>query len=178
MILIEIKQQGKTPRALRKASTQARRDAFRAVGEHWHEKFRPVHFTHRGARKYGYKPRQGQRTAGEPPTTTSSRRRFASSYTGRKLRKWGHTRPLVYSGESEALTRFLDVRATSKGSRVVMRAPTLNLRSSPSAPNMREELTRITPDERSELIDVLNSAFTERMKAARDAHTTTHGGSA
>ena len=40
------------------------RGAWFKVGQFWHRRFRPKHFTHRGATEYGYAPRQGERSAG------------------------------------------------------------------------------------------------------------------
>ena len=78
---------------------------------------------------------------------------FKQSYQGRKLLLVGHTRPLVFSGESEALTRIRNVRSTSGGSQVVMRANKLNLKNPHSEIDMREEATRISNREVPQLVD-------------------------
>lgn len=112
--------------------------AYARIGAKWHTEMRPLHFTNRATGRYGYDPRKGESGGG---------RQFKGSYTARKLKKFGHTKPLVWTGRSQLLTRIRDVRATSKGARVVMRAPALNFRSKGSTIDMREELTSVTTQE-------------------------------
>lgn len=135
--------------------------SFHTIGVHWHRRMRPKHFTKVGGREYGYQPRQG-----EPGNPTS--RPFRSTYTGRKLKRYGHTRPLVKTGESRAFSRIRDVRSTSKGTRVVMRVPRLSFRRSPSAPHMQQELRTISKPENRELQQRFDKHMQQEINKQRD----------
>jgi len=80
-------------------------EAWHRVGTHWHRYILPKHFTHRGATEYRYAKR-------------------SDKYTTRKFQKFGHTYPLVWSGNLKRMAMGMrDVRATSKGVRIVLRVP-------------------------------------------------------
>lgn len=131
-----------------------RRGAWEAVAKHWSERFRPKHFTVAGAKEYGYLPRSGEASG-------IGSKAYWRSYTGRKKRKLGHTRPLVYSGELEALSRQYraDIVVSTNRSRcrvVLTAANKANWRNPHSQINMRDELTRVSPAEAAELIRVFD----------------------
>jgi hypothetical protein len=106
---------------------------------YWHEHFREKHFTHAGAREYGYTPRVGEAGSG---------RKFAGSYTERKLKKHGHTRPLEFSGETRRrAAQTPNVRATSKSARLRLDVPALNFKHPKSKVLARSEMIRISPAE-------------------------------
>lgn len=68
----------------------------------WHTKYLPKHFTRAAYREYGYMPRQGE--PGYPFLDSKGRKiGFKKSYTGRKLAKYGHTNPFVYTGRTMAM---------------------------------------------------------------------------
>lgn len=119
-----------------------RREAYREAGRAWHRKFAAKHFTHPGAKKYGYTPRSGQEHA-------FGSNAFSRSYTGQKWRKKRHTNPLVWSGETKrlVLTNWRIQSHRNGAATVIMNAPGLNLRNPKSTINMREEMERITQDE-------------------------------
>ena len=146
----------------RKRMNDILRGAWFRVGAHWHKKMRPKHFTHRGAREYGYKPRGGEAGSG---------RKFTCSYTSRKLRLKGHTRPLEFTGESRKLTEIRDVRATPKGVRIVMGANRFNFRASINAPHMRDEMTTVSASEQR-VIEKLLKRLVERGIAQDRTRTT------
>lgn len=136
--------------------------AWYYIGVYWHRFFRPKHFTQAGAREYGYKPRRGQRGSGFGL--------FKESYTGRKLKKWGHTNPLVWKGLARDLTAIQDVRPTSKGVRIVMgAAQKLNWRHPKSDIYMAEEMRRVSIGERKVLIRIFDRFMDKAIKAI---HTT------
>ena len=116
------------------------RAGFTAIGHYWHRALRPKHFTHRGATEYNYEPRVGERW-------NLGSKGFRASYTGRKLRRFGHTRPLVYTGQSERDSKIARIVATSKRVRVIMTLPRLNWRHPSRGKTMREELTTISKGE-------------------------------
>lgn len=73
--------------------------AWQAAGETWHVEILPRHFTTQGARDYGYQRR-------------------SAKYQERKLKVWGHDRPLTYSGDLEhAVARIRDVRVVGDNSK-------------------------------------------------------------
>lgn len=158
---------GPTPKLLMRQLNAIHRDTAADLGAHWHQHFRPKHFTHRGATEYGYQPRQGER---------GSSGGFKNSYTQRKLKKWNHSRPLVWSGRSEALASIRDIRPTAKKgqatARVVIHARALNFRRSEKAPNMRREMTTISPAEAAELTQLANRKLQERFDAVRGSEDT------
>lgn len=143
------------PDIVRRELNNITRGAWHLVGIKWHRDFRPKHFTHAGAREYGYQPRQG-------------------SYTRQKLHKHGHTRPLEYSGQSRRRTSIRDVRATSQKVRIVMNAPALNLRPGLHGRiNPRDEMTRISAPEKTEIIRLLERLIIMGIEQNRTRRTVT-----
>jgi len=120
------------------------REAFRAIGVYWWKHFRSKHFTARGAAEYDYQPRKGE-------GGNVDEKDFRRSYTGRKLRRFGHTRPLVWTGKSERDSRTARIVATAKRVRVKMTLPRLNWRHESRRQTMREELTTISAKEETKL---------------------------
>ncbi len=104
---------------------QAFKAGYQRALVHWHEKYRPLHFTRVAYLRYGYLKRAGEKL-------TPQSKPWKRSYTGRK---WAagprlvgehHTNPLVWSGRSRTLAAIRDVRATSKGGRCAIHARALN----------------------------------------------------
>lgn len=131
----------------------------------WIRDYLAIHFTKRGATKYGYTPRQG-----EPGSGYS----FRGSYTQTKLKRHSHTRPLEFSGrgKNDALTRNR-ATSTSKSASAVLNARVFNFRNPNSKVDMRRELTTVTDDENQRL-DLLSSqkAEAEFGRATRRAGRT------
>jgi hypothetical protein len=174
MINFFLKYRGTTPGQLaRRALNDIMRAAYQQLGLYWVLHFRAKHFTNAGATEYGYAPREGER--GRP-----GKLGFKRSYTGRKLRIAGHTRPLVSGRDdpknkpsSEAMTkRSATVQAFSANKRsrveVKMTAPRLNYTR--GAINMRRELTTISRPEQTILQRLLNRYLDSRF---RNLNTTT-----
>jgi hypothetical protein len=93
--------------------------------------------------------RQGERGTGT--------KFFKKSYTGRKLHKWGHTRPLEWSGVTRARASVLDVKATSKGGKLITHVNVLNFH-----PWLYEEFCRTTPDEIDQMVGEMNRDLHEQ----------------
>lgn len=142
---------------LRGAFNRAKKGAFQKAGEHWHRAFRKRHFHPMAYREYGYTPRKGD----ELPFGT---KQFWRSYTGRKLRKMRHRLPLVWSGETRRLSRMRDVRATSKGGRVTIRARKLNLRPRGGRINMAAEMKAVSEREQAELLKVFGRKLNATLR--------------
>lgn len=160
MILLELKKRGPTPGVTKRAMNKILRTAFRVAGQYWHREFRPRHFTHAGARLYGYSPRAGAPGREDPYG-------WNRSYQGRKAKKYHHTLPLVYSGESRDLTEIQDIRATSKGVRVVLHSRGFNRRAKNSPVRMADEMTRVAISERRILIRVMDGSIDSQLRTMR-----------
>lgn len=163
MILITVIEQGATPGVLKKHWNTLVKACWEALGSHWHARMREKHFTHAGATEYGYDKRQGERGS-------QSGLGFRSSYTGRKLRRFGHTLPLVWSGASRTLSQIRNVRTTRDGVKVVMNTPTLNFRKGKlgKGKTMREEMTTVSAREEVELAGVWDRSFQMRIEGTKE----------
>ena len=124
---------GKTGPIMRRIMKQV----WEEVGVLWQQEMLPKHFTEEGAREYRYQPR-------------------TPKYMQRKMREKGHQDPLVFSGRSRFLSKIPDIRPTSKGVRIVIRVPALNFRPKPGAPPMRQELTRMSSNDRRRITRLMS----------------------
>ena len=150
MIKINVQATGTVPGVSKRKMQAHTRAMWVTLGIHWHRKLRPKHFMRAHQREYGIWERSGE---------TQTRRRqgnWKRTYTGQKLRKYGHTKPLVKTGTGMRLTRLRDVRATRNSARIVLHAPVFNFRKSPSHPDMRRELTTISKPEGEALVQLGN----------------------
>ncbi|MCG8407561.1 MAG: hypothetical protein MI923_20380 [Phycisphaerales bacterium] len=164
MIIFTFKERGPVPRVIRKEFNRIKKSAYRHIGNYWHRFFLRKHFTRAGAKEYGYLPRKGE--SGNPDPFN-----FKRSYTGRKLKRFGHTNPLVFSGESMRRAMVRIVRSTSRGARVVMKAPAFNFRNKHSNINMREELTRVSRPERQKKVQLFDRFLDRRLEAINKTRT-------
>lgn len=148
MLDIALTKTGPVPSLLKRELNNCHRDAMHAAGTFWHENYREEHFTNRGSTKYGYTPRSGEPGREHPGG-------FRKSYTGKKLRAKGHTRPLEWSGDSRRQSRTPRIVATAKKGearvRVIMNVPGLNRRYRGSPIDMRKELVTVIPAEGQEI---------------------------
>jgi hypothetical protein len=160
MFLISIAESEPTPRGLKRHLGRIRKAVLTAMAEYWHRNLRRKHFSAAGAREYGYLKRKGE----ELPRGTKA---FRRSYTGRKLAKYGHTRPLVYTGVSLALSGIKDIRSTSKRARVVLHCPGLNRRHASSSIRMYDELTRLSASDQRVLTDMAQKQLELGIKTIR-----------
>lgn len=120
------------------------RRANKSVPINWIGTYLPRHFGNQATRRYRYTPRAGERGSG---------RRFKGSYTDHKLKTYGHTRPLEYTGQARRGTETNN-RASSTVNRATAHLPGargLNRRYRGSKINMVEELTRVLEEENQEL---------------------------
>ena len=156
-----IKYSGATPKVIRKEMTAILTTSYGDTGKKWHEEYRGKHFTREGAEEYGYAKRKGENL----PRGTAA---FARSYVGKKLKSRGHTLPLVYSGQSELLSRILDVRANGTGSRVIIHARALRFKNPKSRVNMAKDMTAMSPMEHAALVQhftaTMDTEFSKRKE--------------
>ena len=150
MILVKMKTTGAVPKVAMKIMNKAKKLTWRDAGVQWHRHMRPLHFQAGADVRYDHSPR-------------------TATYEWRKRRAHGHVRDLEWSGLSKSLTRQQDIRATSKGVRVVMNAPALNLKpkSNPNNIDMRAELTKILPSEASAIAKNIDSNLGRRLNQDR-----------
>jgi len=139
----------------RRAIQQHTRESLAAMGREWHARYLPLHFDESAYQRYGYYQRKGMGLA-------TDSRAFRRSYAGRKVRKIGSNRPLVFTGETFALARLLKLRVTSKQARVILPSG-LNRKHPKSRISMRDEVTRLTQNEVRTLLDVGRRAFRESI---------------
>jgi hypothetical protein len=159
MLGISMRYTGAHPLKKREWNSQVIRPVLEHMGSFWHQKFLRKHFTAEGGREYGYMKRKGE---GMPRGS----KRWRRSYTGRKFARFGHTRPLVFSGVSERLSRVVDVRATAKRARVVLPRG-FNRRHAKSRIRMRDEVTAVSQQEEQVLSNQADRKVTERLDRIR-----------
>jgi hypothetical protein len=135
----------------------AAREALEAMAREWHSRFLPLHFTADAYQRYGYTQRKGM---GLDPQG----RAFRRSTVGRKIRYKGHNLPLVFSGEGRMLALGpIRLRSSSKQARVALPGK-FNLRHSKSRISMRDELTRILPEESRVLLEIGRARFRQVLQ--------------
>ncbi len=133
------------------------------VGRRIHRWHVPKHFTKEGAREYRFAPRKGE--AGNPHP-----KGFLASYTGRKLRKFGHTLPLVWTGLSRTLSLRMNLRYTAKGVAVILSSG-FNRRNPRSKIDMRAEMTAVSATDAKEVERTFRDLLEERFKKLNVSET-------
>ena len=144
-----------SPDATKKELRDSAKAEFASLGSHWHANMMPGHFEKSAEGKYHYKPRN-------------------ASYIRRKARKYGHTRPLDYSGEMKRqATRMAKITSTSKGARVTMSGPRYlyMYRKDYKQPDKAAELTFITNEEVNLLAQILDKKITARLNSIKTFET-------
>jgi|GEM_PF-3149292 len=142
----------KRPPGLRAAEW---RNLLRAAWFHamrmWFRFVLPKHFTHRGATEYGYQER-------------------SVLHTRKKLRKFGHTYPNVFTGKlrAEVLANATDIRATAKGVRGYLHGPKYlwQYRKNYSQPDKAKELTAVSDADREFIAEVMDKYIARQLRRA------------
>jgi len=169
LIQVKVRHEGAVPGSMnlsRGAFDNCLKEAWFETGKFWHTALRPKHFTKSGAREYGYLPRKGEESG--------AGRSFWKSYTGRKQKKFGHTLPLVFTGELREMSGTANIQPTAKGVRVALsRANKANWHNPHSQIDMREELTRVSDAEARLLAEVPDEAM-QKMLDHINAHYQTN----
>lgn len=148
------------------------KEGFFLVGKRWRHLYLPLHFGQRATQRYGYKQRKGARYA----RADKKRGRHSGSYSARKYRAVGHTRPLEYSGEGKRQAlRQENIAATRK--KVVVRLPRkFNFRNPKSQINMADEIRAVRPEEMRDLARFLASHVRETLRQSGAKRATVKGG--
>ena len=95
---------------------------------HWHQNDMPRHFTDSGRRLYGYRKR-------------------TDTYLKRKRRKYGHQRPLEWSGDTKRQAQRARPSGTHRRARVSMSLPWYTLKQFRGQATIADELTKLTKNE-------------------------------
>lgn len=122
-------------------------DAYANMVLHWHTNFRPKHFTEGGAREYNYAPR-------------------SRKYKARKRKKYGHSNPLQFTGESKRLSESYTLFKSRNGARVRMPVRTFNRRPAKFTGNMGREFTA-TSDREIKIYGILTRRYLKQRLAGQ-----------
>lgn len=164
---IRIRERGPTPRRLVKVYNASSKEAYYDVGLHFHSDMRDERFTNEHAEKAGYHKRKGE---AQPRESKSFRR----SYTGRKFRQFGHTRPMEFSGDTRQAMRTASISSTSKSVRV--RYPgsnKLSYKHPKSQIKMQDEFRTLLDSEITTLAELFDRRVDDLMAANQETSTTT-----
>lgn len=145
--VIRIRERGPVRRGLKKAHRQAAKVAWYETGVWFARMNTDKRFTHAHATRANYTKRK-------------------RAYEARKLKRYGHTRPLEYSGRARLASRSVRVTSTQHAGRV--RYPGLrvfNLKHPNSDVNMREEFLRILPEESVRAGEKYDRVYTQEFGA-------------
>lgn len=127
--------------------------AWEQAGAFWHRAILPKHFQFSAYAEYGYQKRNVR-------------------YEIRKAKRYGHRRPLVFSGNLErAARRIRDVRANAKGARVVIHGPKYlyAYRKDFKQPDKARELQAVSERDARALAEVLDRSLERSLGRARGA---------
>lgn len=162
---VTIRERGPAPRGYARAFGNAQKAAWQPVGVLFHEQMRPQRFTTSHAMRAGYTKRKGE---GLPRESKG----FRASYTGRKLARFGHTRPLEFTGETRNNARMANITTTRKAAKVSYSGTAkLNFRHPKSQIRMNEEFRFVIPSE----VTTLAKKFDQELDStlAKDRTLTT-----
>ena len=131
-----------TPRLLLKQHNDNARRSYQEIGGMFLRDMVLVRFTAAHAQEAGYVKRKGELL---PPGSKA----FKRSYSGKKFKRFGHMRPLEFSGDTKReIKQGAHVKVTKNGARVVFPAARkFNLRHPTSQIRMNEEFRSITTRE-------------------------------
>lgn len=145
--------------------------AYYEMGSYWRKHFLPLHFGERATQRYGYTLRSGARNARLPRLG----KRLNSTYSARKYRFVGHTRPLEFTGEGKRKALY-EKRISATSKKVVVRLPLkFNLRNPHSQVHMADEIRAVRRDELGEMsaffVKLLRTLLREQSPGARVSGT-------
>lgn len=152
---LKIRERGPTPRKLAKVMTAAKKKSFFDGAVYFHSDLRESRFTQAHATKAGYTPRK-------------------RSYLVQKLRKFGHTRPLEYSGQARKASRVANITSTSRGFRI--RYPgvrAFNYLNKHTQVNMVTEFTTVLPDEVNKVAEHIDRTLDQALNSQGETTVTT-----
>lgn len=148
------------PNASRADLNGARRPSLRSVARDWHKDTLPKHFAQGAGSRYHYARR-------------------SRDYYRQKLRRFGHNRPLVYTGESERAAKMASrITGSAKTARLVLplipryfHAPAKGVCGKRSGPDKMTELGRITPAEGNAMVRLYAERLARRLDRIKTTKT-------
>lgn len=143
---VKIRERGTTPRKMLTVHNKASKSAWAETGVRFHSDFRDLRFRVDHARRAGYLRRKGEGMA-------FGSKAWKRSYMGQKYRRFGHQRPLEFSGDTRrAVASMPTLTSTSSGVKVrYAGARAFNFKHPKSQINMAAEFRRIIPEEANSL---------------------------
>lgn len=146
-----------SPKQVLEKLPQDLKEQLLEVVNFWHDKYEPGHFQTRAIGKYGYEPR-------------------TRKYSDRKEKKYGHRRPLEFSGDSkrEAGRGIRLTTRQQRGQTYIQARGTMNVPKyfyyQPGGVDMPFELTMTTGVEEDQMARVYHDKATEAI--AKRKHKT------
>lgn len=137
----------------------ARKQALMHAGRFWYRFILGKHFTHAGASEYGYQKRSPR-------------------YTIYKLKKYGHTYPLVKTGQlKRSVMNTQDIRVTSNKVTVVLHGPKYlyQYRKDLGAPDKAAELTAVSQNDEATLAEIMDRTYTKAIGSDTPARAVSFG---
>ena len=152
IVRIHVTERGSVGRGLKRAYDASVKQIWFDFGVEFHSQFSDARFTHAHASKAGYAQRSKQ-------------------YERRKFKKFGHTYPLVWSGTARRLVRTANVVATKNGVSVrYAGARVFNFKNPKSQVNMREEFTKVLPEEAEHLVRFFETKLGQKLNSDNGAN--------
>lgn len=137
----------------------AGRAAIQAAGQHWFDKYLPLHFQNIAYRRYRYKSRSNQYNESK-----AKKRKFGD------LNALGEVKPLVFTGRSrERSLSTPNIKAKAPNYQtyradVIIDAPAFNFGVG-NRIDMRDEVTRFTPQEEKTMERVFAVEWNKQLNA-------------
>lgn len=150
--LVKIQERGAVGRKMIATMNAAKKEAWLVTGREFATQNVPKRFTQEFAQEAGYSPRAGQ-------NLPRGSKIFWGSYFGRKLRKFGHADPFVWSGETRRNARTARITNTAKGAPISLP----DARKINYIPKYAAEFVRVTQREGTELAVVFDRALDQRL---------------
>lgn len=124
------------------------KEAWEETAKYWHQYILPKHFTRAAIGEYSYDPR-------------------TAAHEKLKARKYGHRRPLVFTGELERqATRIRATSSTARGGKIKLHTPwyVSQFRKALNHPDMGAELRAISQADAEALAKVIDEFMARRIK--------------
>jgi hypothetical protein len=131
------------------------RETMAEVGRHWFESFLRLHFREGAAARYGYQPR----------TAKYIRSKIKAAKKGKALA--GGVVPLLYTGDlREEVQGYVYVRAFPTRATLTLHGPKyLSMTPRGSRPNMGQEITAVSDEERFQMAALMADRLGAKMDA-------------
>lgn len=157
-LTVGIRDRGQIGRGLKSSFNAASKTSWHRTTVHFHATMREARFDPDHQREAGFAQRKGQ---GLPRGSKAYNR----SYTGRKEKRFGHTRALEFTGDTRRAIRAASISSTSKGGKASYPgASKFSFRHPRSRIRMQDEFRRILPAEATELAEVYDSHLDTEWK--------------